>query len=263
GAVLGLLVGAAAASRAPVTWADWVGDWSGKLRWAGCTTNGSATAKLAIDATDGAMAIDLAPAGAALGAFGLIENELGFSAQHADVAVVLTRKSGVELEVRFDSGCTMRASLSRPTTGIAACDRLDAWARIESKCGKLTAKPLEDPKLLAKERDGWLKARGDARAKLGEQCTARAARVALELTDAGCAPHPDPLIGVRAKDGLAPVAAAAQLARCGSAPPDLTSTISSGAAQLAGAAQTADAASLPIVERECRDAHQRVVAVAT
>ena len=260
--VISLLAGAAVAgppAPAPATWADWVGDWSGKLRWTGCTTSGAATAKLPIDAVDGAMSIDLAPAGAALASFGLVEDDHGWAAQQADVSVGLARRGdAVELAVRFDSGCALTASLQRATTGLAACDRLAALARIESKCTKLAAAPLEDPTALARERDGWRKARGGARGTLGEQCALRASRVETELVDAGCAPHADPLIGVRAQSCLALAQVASKLLRCARFPRDAAQVM----LQLAAAAETADAASLPIVERQCRDMQQQAAAAA-
>src|SRR5258705_5528405 len=264
GIVLIASIARAAPAPASATWADWVGDWSGKLKWANCTASGAATAKLAIDAVDGMMAIDLAPAGAALEAFNLIEDDHGFAAQHADVTVQLARPraDSVDVAVRFESGCTMKATLARASSGIAACDRLASLARIESKCAKLSGKPLEDPKALARERETWAKCRGDARSKLGEPCTARAAKLELELVDAGCAPNPDSQIGVRARDCLALATAASKLSRCANFPPDFKWALSQMSA-LAAAAQTADAATLPLVERQCRDSHQKATALAT
>jgi hypothetical protein len=253
----------AAPASPPATWADWVGDWSGKLAWSNCATTGATAATLPLDAVDGALDVDLAPAGAALGRFSLVPDERELSAQQADVAVHVDRKAaGLDLAVRFDSGCTLRAHLARATTAIPACDELEAWTRIESRCTKLTSAPLEDGRALARERDGWLKARGAARGKLAEQCGARAARVEAELVGAACAPHRDPKHGVRAQDCLALVDAANRLARCVPQSSDARE-LAIESSMLSAAAETADAASLPVVERQCRDAHQQVTALAT
>jgi hypothetical protein len=258
-------IAAPASSPPAATWADWVGAWSGKLAWSNCATSGAASATLALDAVDGALDVDLAPAGAALGRFSLVEDDRGLSAQHADVAVHVDRRRGapgLDLAVRFDSGCTLRAQLARPASGIPACDELEAWTRIESRCTKLSGKPLEDATAIARERDGWLKARGAVRGKLAEQCVARAGKVEAELVGAGCAPNRDPYHGVRAKDCLALVDAANRLARCVPQSTEARELATEGS-MLSAAAETADTASLPVVERQCRDAHQKVSALAT
>ncbi len=122
----------ARAAPAPLSWADWVGDYTGKLKWAGCTIDGEPTATISFDATDGAIAIDLAAAGGALGTLSLVEDNAGWVGQKGDVSVHLGHlENGLTLAVDLESGCTMRAVLKRPSVGIAACDELDAWARVE------------------------------------------------------------------------------------------------------------------------------------
>jgi hypothetical protein len=253
----------AAPASPPATWADWVGAWTGKLAWSNCATNGAPTATLGLDAIDGALSIDLSPAGNALARFSLVEEDRRLSVQHADVAVIVTRSTrGLDVAVRFDSGCTLHAQLARSSSGIAACDELEAWTRIESRCTKLAGKPLEDAAAIARERDGWLKARGSARGKLAEQCVARAAKVEAELVGAACAPNRDPHHGVRAQDCLAVVDAANRLARC--VPQSIEAReLATESLMLSAAAETAETATLPVVERQCRDAHQKVTALAT
>jgi hypothetical protein len=256
-AVVGAAVAMPAAAEPPrATWADWVGSYHGKLAWsASCTAPGNAQATLALDATDGVLAIDLAPAGAALRAMTLVGDDTGWSGRQADVEVQLVRPRANQLALRvaFDSGCTLTAQLARATTGVPACDALVAWGAVEARCTKQSQKLEEASKLVATK---W-------KAADAPRCTARADKLAHALVDAGCAPHPDPLIGVRARDCLDLVAAADKLARCGTAPTELTNTLAQEAHGLAAAAQTAEKATLPYVERQCRDARTMVSTVAT
>jgi hypothetical protein len=235
-----------AAPAAKPTWADWVGDHDAKLVWSGCTTPGAKTARLAVEAIDGALSIDLAPAGGGLRTLSLVEDDdTTWSAQQGDVTVTLKRAANkLDLRVELESGCRVIGQLTRPTTNVAACDRLVAWTRVEAKCTKLHDAPLENPAALAKTK--WKPADAD-------RCTMRAAKLELSLVDAGCAPHPDPLIGVRAPECQALATAAAKLSRCGNVPPDLKSYLVNQSQGLAASAQTADRATLPVVETQCHN----------
>src|SRR5258706_7647722 len=108
---LAVAAGAIAAPPAPaITWADWVGDWDGKLKWASCAIEGPASATFAIDATDGVIAIDLSSAGSGFGRMTLVEDGTGWSGQQSDVSVHLTRgKTGIDVALDLLSGCTIRA----------------------------------------------------------------------------------------------------------------------------------------------------------
>jgi hypothetical protein len=193
----------------------------------------------------------------------LVEDNGGWTGQQGDVNVRLTRgKTELEVAVRLDSGCTVKGTLSRATTGIPACDRLSAWARIESQCGKLARPPLENPARLARQRRTWAKSNGEARAKLAEQCTARSAKVEAELVDAGCAPHPDPAIGMRGAECQALRGAGARLSRCSNVPFDLREALAREVVVLLAAAQGADKESLPVVDAECRRTREKLVTVA-
>jgi hypothetical protein len=251
---------AAPAAKAPdakaATWADWVGDFEGALAWRNCSAPGAARATVAIDGIDGALEVDLTAARGGLRRFSLVEEEGTLAAQDGDLKLTLKRpRPGVvDLAIELDSGCAITGRLSRGTTNVAACDRLSAWARVESRCTKLRRPRLEDTAALAKT--AWKAA--DAAA-----CTTRADRLEHALVDTGCAPHPDPLIGVRAVDCLALAQAAQKLSRCGSIPRELSEPIASRANALAASAQSADAGTLPVVEAQCRDARADVVAVST
>jgi hypothetical protein len=267
-ATLSLAVASAAIagpSATPPTWADWVGDWDGKLKWASCSADGEERPTLSLDATDGVMAIDLRGAGGALPALTLVEEAGGWVGQQGDVTVHVKRASkadAIELTVDLESGCQVTGTLSRTSVGIASCDRLSAWARIEAQCTKLVKPPLENPARLARQREQWGKAKGEVRSKLSAQCTARSAKLEAQLIDAGCAPHPDPAIGLRGAECQALRSASARLARCGAVPADLRDALTREAVVLLAASQGADKAALPVVEAECRQARDRVVTIA-
>ncbi|HSN29097.1 MAG TPA: hypothetical protein VLT45_22570, partial [Kofleriaceae bacterium] len=106
----------------------------------------------------------------------------------------------------------------------------------------------------------WLAAKGEARTKLAAQCDARAQKVEAELIDAGCAPDPDPAIGLRGADCVALRASASKLARCRNLPPDVEAALEQEASGLVAAAQSADRVSLREVEAECRALRARIVA---
>lgn len=242
------------------TWADWVGDWNGKLRWTSCTLDGEAEATLPIDANDGTMAIDLAPAGAGLEGMHLAADRGGWVGQEGDITVHVTRTRPDTAAVAVDlaSGCQVRAELHRPTVGIAACDRLAAWARIEEGCTRLVRPPLEDPARLVRQRASWEQASDGDRGELAAQCDARASRVEAELVAAGCAPNPDPTIGLHGAECLAMTEAAARVDRCPAVPPDERSHLARDAEQLEATARAADPAHLPVVEHECRQLRDRL-----
>jgi hypothetical protein len=263
--LVGSLAVATAALAKPAElprWGDWVGEYTGKLAWTSCTAEGEGSATLAFDASDGEVAIDLTPAGASLEAITLAEDNGGWSGQHGDVAVHLARPKPdtLDLAIDLDSGCQVRGTLKRASTGIAPCDRLAGWARIEQRCTKLTKPALEQPSRLAHQRATWIAAKGDARVKLAAQCDARAQKVELELIDAGCAPNPDPAIGMRGADCTALRVSASKLARCRNLPPDVEAALEQEASGLVSAAQSADSAVLHEVESECRALRARIVA---
>jgi hypothetical protein len=261
--VLAVAGGAIAGGPSTAVWSDWVGEWTGKLHWQGCAIDGAAAATVALDATDGAVAIDLASAGTGLATVPLIEDDGAWRGQSADVRVHAGRskQGALELAVTLDSGCELHATLQRDGSGIAPCDRLAAWARVEARCTKLARPPLEEPARLARQKAAWTGARGGDRELLASQCDARASRLEAELVNVGCAPNPDPAIGLRGLDCQAMQQVVSRLARCAAAPPDDVAALSRVAAELASAAQTAREAELPYVEAQCRAQRERVALV--
>ncbi|MBA2541075.1 MAG: hypothetical protein H0V17_15655 [Deltaproteobacteria bacterium] len=241
---------------APTTWADWVGAYHGTVTWSRCSVAGANTAPVAFEIVDGVASIDLTLTRPGMPSLSLVSDDKGWSGRRGDVAVTLTRPKPdtLDLAVDLDSGCMVRGRMSRATTGVAACNSLVAWARIESRCTKLTTPPLEDlPKLAAVP---WKPA--DA-----ARCQARAATLERSLIDTGCAPHPDPQIGVRARACLALGEIAAKLSRCPNALPQIKDAAVATANALVAASQSAETATLPYVEQQCRDTHAELVSIAT
>ncbi|MBA3455918.1 MAG: hypothetical protein H0T42_22665 [Deltaproteobacteria bacterium] len=252
--VLALTASAPAAPAAP-TWADWVGDYAGTLTWKGCFTPGAARARISLDASDGAMTIELAGAGGGLRAMSLVEEEGGWSAQQGDVKLRVTRPRAnvLSLVAELGSDCRMHAQLVRPATKIAACDRLVSLARIEARCTKLTEPPLESPALLAKQRATW-KAKADA-----GRCALRADKLETALIEAGCAPVADPQEFVPGPQCQALTAAIGKLQRC----PAASGPTRALAAQLAQVPLVGGtAAEREIVEAACERSRRQAASVA-
>ena len=260
-----LAVAARAATPAPASsWADWVGDWDGKLKWAGCSIDGEPSASVALEAIDGSLAIDLAPAGGALGPLSLVENNTGWLGQQGDVTVKLAhgRDSSIEVAVELESGCTMHATLKRASVGIATCDELAGWARIEEHCSRLAKPRLENFARLVRQRVEWTKARGEARSTLALQCKARVGKVEAELAEAGCAPDPNP-VSQRGPECQALRQTAAKLSRCGTLPFDLATSLAHDANQLASAVAGAETeTSLKVVEKQCKQMRDQITEAA-
>ena len=254
---------ARAAPAPALTWADWVGDWDGKLKWAGCSIDGEPSASISLDAIDGAIAIDLTPAGGALGPIALVEDNNGWLGQKGDVTVKLSRvKEQLDLSVELESGCSVHSAMKRASVGIPACDQLAGWARIEERCTKLAKPRLENSARLVKQRNEWTKARGDERLTLATQCKARAVKVESELAEAGCAVDPNP-VAARGPECQALRQTASKLSRCGTLPFDLATQLAHDANQLASAIAGAESdSSVKIVEHKCQKMREQITTAA-
>ena len=246
-----LLVAVAATGRAaPVpTWADWVGDYTGKLAWTSCSSPGAKTATVAIEAVDGALTIDLAPAGGGLRDLSLAEDAEAdtLAAQQGDVTLAISRirPGTIALAIDLASGCAIRGTLVRKASQVRACDHAVALARIEKACTKLAGKPIG---LVVKK---W-------KAADAGRCTASAEAIATEMIDAGCLPVADPagtLIGAACRQM---VNEAQALERCANAPPEYTQV----AERLIALARPAMAGSKNIVDASCHEGHQMLVELA-
>jgi hypothetical protein len=249
-----LVTSVAVAAPAP-KWADWAGSYQGALTWSSCSIAGAKTVTLPLDFIDGVATIDLASTRPGMRAMTLVEDEHGLSGRQGDVAVALQRPrpDSLALAIELDSGCVIRGTLARTSTRVAACDRLLGWARVDARCTKHDG-PAEDlAKLLATP---WKPA--DA-----ARCTSRAAALEQHLIEAGCAPHPDPKIGVRSPDCLDLAQVAGRISRCGSVLPDLKQRAVAVANAVVSAAQTADRSTLGTVEQQCCDTRAELIAIAT
>jgi hypothetical protein len=233
-ALVGVLAGASAAAP----WPGLVGDYTAKLTWTGCSAPGVRSATLSLDATDGALAIDLAPARGGLYALSLVEDEGGtLSAQQADITLALAPvKAGLALSIDLASGCRIRGTLVRAASKVAACARQDALARIAARCTKLDTRP-------AMPSGRWM-------AKDAPACTRRADALETQLVDAGCLPSSTPeQMALVCQQVLAE---AQKLKRCPNASPDAAIA----AERLMGAARPAsDPAQREATELGCRRAH--------
>lgn len=242
------LAGTARAAAVP-TWADWVGDYTGKLAWTSCTTPGAKTATIAIDAVDGALTIDLTRAGGGLRDLSLAEDPEAetLAAQQGDVTLAISRirPGTIALAIDLASGCAIRATLVRKASQVAACDRAVAFARIEKACTKLPGPPIG---LVVKKWKG-----ADA-----GRCAASAEAIATAVIDAGCLPVVDPagtLIGAQCRQM---VNEAEALKRCANAPPEYAQV----ADRLISLARPAMAASRSVVDASCHEGHQMLVELA-
>ena len=245
--LLALVVLAGTADARP--WSDLVGDYTSTLAWSGCTAPGARSATLALDAVDGALSIDLAPAGGGLVAMSLVEDDRGaLSAQQGDVALAILpgKPRTIALAIDLTSGCAIRGTLVRATTKVPACDRLVGAGRIAQRCRKL-ATPIAP---IASKR--W-------KAKDAAACSARAQEIETQVIDAGCLPVEDPRATTLGLQCRQLISEAEKLERCPSAPPEIVMA----ANRIITIAQpAADGASRAVVEASCREGHDMVVELA-
>ena len=243
-AVIAVMAIAGSAAAAP--WTEWVGDYKGTLTWRSCTTPGARSATLALDAVDGVLAIDLAPAKGGLRALSLVEEERGtLTARDGDLSLAIARgPRSLELSIDLTSGCTIRGTLTRVRDKIAACDRLVSLARIARSCTKVQLPAI--PPIIAR----WKTTDAPA-------CRTKSEVLESALTDAGCMPVETPvLLGARCRQVADE---AAKLMRCPSLPPQMQAL----AAQLRTTVNSsADATQRELAELACTRAHEALTELA-
>jgi hypothetical protein len=230
-------------------WTELVGEYTGKLAWTSCTAPGARSATLVLEATDGALAIDLAPAGGGLVAMSLAEDDRGgLAAQQGDVTLAITpgKPNTIALAIELTSGCVIRGTLARATTKIPACDRLLGAERIARSCSKLPA-PIAPI-----ARKAW-------KAKDAAACSTRAQAIETQVIDAGCLPVEDPRAHTLGLQCRQLISEAEKLKRCPSAPPEVVMA----ANRIITIAQpAAEGTSRAVVEASCRQGHDMVVELA-
>jgi len=174
----------AAPTRADRAVETWIGTWSGKASWKGCSVEGPATIEVQVAWHDGAAWID-----AAAIYDGLDEVVAETSARGVlrygddDSSITFVRKQG-STTLRFETAahCTMTARVERAGTGIDGCDRLVALAVAAHGCG-LTVE--DDP---ASEIDAWSALTRKHRARAGTACARRADVLRARLVAEACIP---------------------------------------------------------------------------
>lgn len=217
-------------ARADVAWADVVGDWSATLRWSSCAAAGATKAAIAIDATNGVLAIDLAATSKYLASYALLptDDAKALEAQHGDIALTVapTGTDKLALAVRVGTaGCTLRAELARPRPSCA----LDAWTRIAKRC---TREPIDFP------------TKGT--------CREQAATLEHAVVEAGCAPSSNARFVARSHCQRLPQVAQ-QVNQCPKLDQAQRDAFTKLAATMVGAAQSVDQTSAATLDQQCDD----------
>lgn len=175
-------------ARADRTVEDWVGIWTGKASWKGCTAPGGAALTVAVSWHDGALWIDgsalyeglgevtteTRPGGAVVHEVDGLEIELRTATKKSKGKATITLSTAAQ--------CTMTAKVARPSSGIGACDDLVALAGAASGCGL----DLDDDP--ATEVDGWRALTGKKRRKAATACQARVDTLRVTLVAEQCLP---------------------------------------------------------------------------
>ncbi|MCA9674949.1 MAG: hypothetical protein KC464_07945, partial [Myxococcales bacterium] len=167
----------------------WLGTWTGKATWKGCTAEVHDDVALAIaPGAAGALTVDGDVLMDGLGAIDLAAGLDALSAPRADLSLTLTwTKRGAKLAVKTESGCAGKATLQRVGTGDAGCDALVALATLKSSCSQFTteAGPWQ-PGELTDGWDGWKQLKGKARKARVATCKTEVATLRDELGQAQC-----------------------------------------------------------------------------
>lgn len=157
--------------KAPSTaaWVEpWVGRWAGKVTWKGCSDDGAAA--LSLDVRLGSTGGLLSDGDAVLdgaGELAWVRRGKVLAVDGVEVDVTLTEaKKGVKLRVETAAGCVGKGTLTRQTSGIAACDSVRVLATIKAQCGS-------DTELIDVEASwaSWSKLRGKKKAAQGKVCS--------------------------------------------------------------------------------------------
>ncbi len=169
---------------------DWVGTWTGKATWSGCTDDRTEAVSVAVTWRDGGLWLDAAPLHDGLGELAIDARDGALAIDLADLAVTMTRakkNGGARLALSTPAQCTLTAKLARATTKIAACDDVVALASAAAACGVTLD---DDP---ADEIDAWRAVTGKKAKRAAKQCKARASEIRTQLVSAAClAPDDDP-----------------------------------------------------------------------
>lgn len=175
----------AATGRAEAQSADvaerWVGTWTGKATWKGCTTAGPKQLALTLVAARGTITLDGDTLMEGLGDVDFAAALAALSAPRDDLSLTLTwGKKGVKLAMKTAGGCTAKATLTRASSGIAACDAALALREIDAGCGGTSAGDA------AADRKAWKKLTGKKKKAQAARCEADAATLRADLGSRQC-----------------------------------------------------------------------------
>lgn len=150
----------------------WVGQWSGKAAWKGCTIAGAK--KLTIDispllATEGSQILD----GVSSFKWGMVSNQLVLLSEGIEVTFAPGKK-GSRLVVATGAGCVGKATMTRPTSKIASCDTLRALATIQASCPYGDASRADNLARVTAEWRAWSKLKGKKKKARSASCAAEA-----------------------------------------------------------------------------------------
>jgi hypothetical protein len=207
------VIGLAPEARADREVESWLGTWTGKATWKGCTVEGAAELAVAVSWRDGSLWIDGAAIYEGLGEVAPEVREGGALVHDADGLTVELRrgKAGkATLSLKTAAKCTMTAKLERDGTGLPACDDLLALGRVAAAC------PLavdDDP---SDEVEGWRAVKKKARKRTLAQCSRRADALRERLVASDCLPPDDDPVDLPECRVVWRIAAA--LIRCGHLP---------------------------------------------
>ncbi len=184
-AAVAAVVVMAAAGRAEAQSADvaerWVGTWTGKATWKGCTTAGSKKLALTLVAARGTITLDGDTLMEGLGDVDFAAALAALSAPRDDLSLTLTwGKKGVKLAMKTAGGCTAKATLTRTSSGIAACDAALALREVDAGCGGTAAGDA------AADRKAWKKLTGKKKKAQAARCEADAATLRADLGTRQC-----------------------------------------------------------------------------
>lgn len=251
-AVIALGSAAAIASPDAADVAEIVGTWRGTARWTGCSVAGNAKVAVPIAWRDGAYVIDLAGAREDLGEILLAPDGDVFTGHRDDLQVRFAPRGAPTLTLTSSADCTARLTLARPTSGIAACDRLVALASIEAACPAAGDHRGDRQAALVSRAAGWPRLRGARQRAAAASCTADAETLGDTLIATGCAPTADGALVGAAPACDAYLATLAAYLRCPRLPSAARRTLEDGAREMMrGVRQAQDPAALERAGQVC------------
>jgi hypothetical protein len=156
---------------------EWVGAWSGKATSKGCSD--TIPKKLALDVSvtstgrlrsNGDVIIE------GLGDLDWNAKGTGLVLDREGLTGSLKKSKGTAtLVLTTEGGCRVKATLKRPTSGIASCDRVRALATIKAQCG--AADTLTE---VETSWEAWKKLKGKKKKAQAAACTEQAATLETE-----------------------------------------------------------------------------------